>query len=270
MNQFALVQAYSVAASREPAASRELLGAAREYNRWLLAGKPGPALGPQAEYREMLLTEGSEVMARLRIPPLGVDLPVFHGTDEAVLLRGAGHLEGTFLPVGGDSSHTVLTAHSGMATATMFTNLRKLQEGDHFSIEVLGETLTYRVRDITVVRPDQTGILLPEPGRDLATLITCTPPGINTERLIVTGERVTPAGPDPRPARPGPGFPWWLVALAVGASLIAVTTRNLGASPPGPRHRGRPIPAPAPRQWNALEDRMRPPPPDESDSHRAH
>ena len=130
------------------------------------------------------------VMARIVIPSIHVSLPIYHGTDSRTLTEGVGHLFGTSLPVGGPSTHSVLTGHTGLSTATMFDNLNQLKKGDVFYVSSLGQTLKYEVNDITVVKPEETDSLRKVPGRDLVTLITCTPYGVNTHRLLVTGERV--------------------------------------------------------------------------------
>ncbi|PWD50944.1 class C sortase [Serinibacter arcticus] len=173
-------------------------------------------------YDELLAGPVEGFMGRLRYDALGIDLPIFHGTSDETLLEGIGHLEGTSLPVGGLDSRSVLTAHRGLANATMFTHLDRAEIGDTFVVEVLGEVLTYRVRDFQVIEPDQTEMLLAEPGADLVTLVTCTPLGINTQRILVTGERVTPT-PVADLAAAGtpsglPGFPWW--AVMMGAAVI--------------------------------------------------
>ena len=124
------------------------------------------------------------------VPSIQTKLPIYHGTDASSLDRGVGHLYGSALPVGGKGMHSVLTAHSGLIEATMFDHLQDVQEGDDVYIEVMGETLKYRVYDIEVVLPEEVSSLQPESGRDLLTLITCTPYGVNTHRLLVHAERV--------------------------------------------------------------------------------
>ncbi|MDP9806497.1 sortase A [Trueperella bonasi] len=217
------------------------LSAAREYNSALSSGVLVGAWNnlPEADsvhsdhvsahgiewhYEDILSTEQTDVMARLRIQSIDVDIPVYHGTEEDTLLKGAGHLEGTAFPVGGESTRSVITAHRGLANATMFTNLDKVVKGDTFVIEVFGETFTYSVIDIQVVPPEATEEIQIVPGEDLVTLITCTPLGINTHRILVTGERVIPT-PASDLAQAGeqsnlPRFPWW--AVAYGAILLGV------------------------------------------------
>lgn len=177
------------------------------------------------EYDKILSVNEGGLMARVRIPSIDADLPVYHGTSDDVLLKGAGHLEGSHLPVGGHDSHSVITAHRGLANATMFSNLDRVKEGDTFTIEVFGEVLTYRVYEKKVVEPDDTDTLRVVAGKDLVTLVTCTPLGINSHRILVTGERITPTpikdvqsmGQEPTI----PGFPWW--AVIYGGILIGVT-----------------------------------------------
>ncbi|GAB3815921.1 hypothetical protein GCM10028820_14310 [Tessaracoccus terricola] len=149
---------------------------------------------------------------------------VYHGTSDETLMMGVGHLEGTALPVGGVGMHSVLTAHRGLASATMFDRLNELGIGDEFSIEVFGEVLSYQVRATQVVQPEDTETLFPEVGSDLVTLVTCTPLGVNSHRILVTAERVTPTPQvvlDSAGAVPVVPFPWWAVILAGGIVLVA-------------------------------------------------
>lgn len=178
------------------------------------------------DYEEQLNLFGDGQMARVRIPSINVDLPVYHGTSDDVLRRGAGHMGSTSLPVGGESSHSAVSAHNGLPSSVLFTNLEEVQEGELFYIDVLGETLTYRVVEITVVKPDEAEFLRISPGKDLVTLITCTPTGINEDRLLVSGERVIDdVGEIAEVATPvGPGFPWWLVIGAGGVICIVSGT----------------------------------------------
>ena len=165
------------------------------------------------------------VMARIVIPSIHVSLPIYHGTDSRTLTEGVGHLFGTSLPVGGPSTHSVLTGHTGLSTATMFDNLNQLKKGDVFYVSSLGQTLKYEVNDITVVKPEETDSLRKVPGRDLVTLITCTPYGVNSHRLLVTGERVpmdpTAAAAEEAKALPAP-MQTWMKAIIVAVVIILV------------------------------------------------
>lgn len=140
-------------------------------------------------YESLLNVEGSGVMGVVRIPRIGVKLPIYHGTSSQVLERGAGHLENTSLPVGGIGSHSVISAHNGLPQARLFTNLETMQESDIFFVEVLGETLAYKVNQVKVVEPEDTSNLLIDTSKDYLTLVTCTPYGVNSHRLLVRGER---------------------------------------------------------------------------------
>ena len=190
---------------------------AAKANRITGAGDSASSL----DYWKMLASDGGGVMARLKIPSVDIDLPIYHGTSDATLLKVGGHLEGTSLPVGGKGTRAVLAAHRGLAHAAMFNDLDKVHEGDRFSIGVLNQVLTYTVVQVEVVTPDATREIRPDPNRVLVTLVTCTPMGMNTHRILVTGER-TQSSPD-EVAGMGRGpqipFPWWVVvyAGAVGA-----------------------------------------------------
>lgn len=145
---------------------------------------------PDAEYMAALNIADDGIMGIVEIPKIDISLPVYHTTSEEVLEKAAGHLEGSSLPVGGESTHAVITAHRGLPSAALFTDLDRLEEGDHFLIHVLDETLCYEVDQILTVEPDETDALAVEEGEDLVTLVTCTPYGVNTHRLMVRGHRV--------------------------------------------------------------------------------
>lgn len=173
--------------------------AAQEYNRSLLESEafltdpfdPELVLDPTVEpYASLLNLEGNGIMGYVEIPKISVNLPIYHGTTAQVLEQGIGHLQNTSLPVGGESTHTVLTGHTGLAGKRLFTDLSQLEEGNLFYLHVLGETLAYQVEAIYIVEPDQTEHLVVETGRDLVTLVTCHPYGINTHRLLVQGTRI--------------------------------------------------------------------------------
>lgn len=165
-------------------------GTAEQYNAMLSGATitEGGASAPPLAYAQQLTVGG--VMAYVDIPKINVYLPVQHGTDVDTLERAVGHVVGTSLPVGGSSTHAVLSAHSGMASSKLFSDIDQLTEGDVFYIHVLGEVLAYQVDNIATVLPTDTSLLQIEEGKDLVTLVTCTPFGINTHRLLVRGHRV--------------------------------------------------------------------------------
>lgn len=142
-------------------------------------------------YVNQLDLSGTGIMGYVEIPTISVDLPIYHGTGSDSLDRGTGHLLGSSLPVGGESTHTIITGHSGMASQKMFTDLEQLQEGDVFYLHVLDETLAYQVDAIRTVLPHDTAYLGIVQGEDLCTLVTCTPTGVNTHRLLVRGTRIS-------------------------------------------------------------------------------
>ena len=170
----------------------EIWSAAWEYNRELVGRSTNFALSDaqKEEYEKLLDVSGTGIMGYVEIPELGVSLPVYHGTEEAVLQVAAGHLEWSSLPVGGESSHCVISGHRGLPSAKLFTDLDKLREGDVFMLRVLDEVLTYEVDKISIVEPSQVSELQIVEGEDLCTLVTCTPYGINTHRLLVRGHRI--------------------------------------------------------------------------------
>ena len=174
----------------------EILKAARQYNAEL-AQNPRIAKLTDAElerYMQLLNVDGNGVMGYIEIPSIRVSLPIYHGTSDVVLQAGIGHTEWSGLPVGGEDSHCVLPGHRGLPSAKLFTNLDKLVEGDTFTLHVLNEVLTYEVDQILVVEPQETEALQIVPGKDYCTLVTCTPYGINSHRLLVRGHRVANAG----------------------------------------------------------------------------
>lgn len=145
---------------------------------------------PDEEYMACLNIAGDEMMGTVEIPKINIELPIYHTTDEKVLERAAGHLEGSSLPVGGESTHAVISAHRGLPSASLFTDLDQMEEGDHFLLHVLDDTLAYEVDKISIVEPEETENLAVEEGKDLVTLLTCTPYGVNSHRLLVRGHRV--------------------------------------------------------------------------------
>ena len=141
-------------------------------------------------YHEALKVEGTGIIGYVKIDKIGVELPIYHGTSDDVLSRGVGHMEGSSLPVGGTNTHCVMSAHRGLPSAKLFTDLDRLEMGDTFQIIVLDQLLTYRVDQIKIINPDEFEDLLIAEGMDYCTLITCTPYGINTHRLLVRGIRI--------------------------------------------------------------------------------
>ena len=203
--------------------------AAEQYNA-MLSGQAaiteGGASAPPLAYAEQL-TVGC-VMAYVDIPKIGVYLPVQHGTDADTLERAVGHVVGTSLPVGGSSTHAVLSAHSGMASSKLFSDIDQLAEDDTFYIHVLGEVLAYKVDAIHTVLPTDTSLLQIEDNKDLVTLVTCTPFGVNTHRLLVRGHRVpyTPEQETTAVEEKAAASSWtqhYLAGLGIGLGAVVVT-----------------------------------------------
>jgi sortase A len=171
---------------------KKILKAAQDYNKRLAqTGQQWRMTDAQTkEYNSLLNADGSGIMGYIQIPKINVQLPIYHGTDDSVLQTSIGHLAGTSLPVGGKGSHCVLSGHRGLPSARLFTDLDKLVEGDTFTLTVLNKTLTYQVDQIRIVEPNDISDLQIEPGKDYCTLVTCTPYGINTQRLLVRGHRI--------------------------------------------------------------------------------
>ncbi len=170
----------------------ELWQAAEEYNRSLLR-RPNQYLlneAQAAEYHSLLNLSGTGIMGYIEIPALKSTLPIYHGTSEAVLQVAVGHLDWTSLPAGGESTHCVLSGHRGLPSAKLFTDLDRMMEGDLFVLRILNEALTYEVDQILIVEPQETAALHIVEGGDYCTLVTCTPYGINSHRLLVRGHRV--------------------------------------------------------------------------------
>lgn len=165
---------------------------AREYNARLLErANPFRVLEEdEADYNGELNVGNNGIMGYIEIPSIEVSLPIYHGTSDGVLQVAVGHLQGSSLPVGGPSTHCVLSGHRGLPSAKLFTNLDQLAEGDIFMLRILNETLTYEVDQIHIVLPDEMGDLVVQEGQDHCTLITCTPYGVNTHRLLVRGKRI--------------------------------------------------------------------------------
>ncbi|WEV65735.1 MULTISPECIES: class C sortase [unclassified Bifidobacterium] len=240
-------QAYNqrVAASGQPA-----LG---EFVDPFQAGKPGAKTESEkdSEYQSLLNT-GDGIMGTIRIPKISVKLPIRHGTSDKVLEHGVGHLYGTSLPVGGASTNAVLSGHNGLTSALLFTRLDELDKGDIFYIQTLGRTMGYRVVGIHVIKPTDTHLYKVVPGKDLVTLMTCTPYGVNTERLIITGTRqaIPDPIPDPDDAR-GDGLLYGVSLAFLGLILGLPAVRLSHRKPWEIRHASAAGPRP-PRRWISI------------------
>lgn len=176
----------------DDSSNKEMLKAARKYNKELLKKADHWKLSKKdkKKYESLLDVSGTGIMGYIEIPKIACSLPVYHGTDEGALQIAIGHLEGSSLPVGGKSSHCVLSGHRGLPSARLFTDLDQMEEGDTFILNILGHKLAYEVDQIKVVLPEKMSDLEIQEGKDLCTLVTCTPYGINTHRLLVRGHRV--------------------------------------------------------------------------------
>lgn len=164
------------------------------------------------------LDAGNGVMGSVEVPKVGIDLPIYHGTSDASLEAGAGHLYGTSLPVGGKNSHSVITGHRGLVESSMFTRLDEVRKGDFMYLKVMGTTLAYRVDRISVIAPNDASLLKIQPKEDRLTLMTCTPYGINTQRLLVSGIRVGIPNPAPKPEDVRD---WKALGAGVGTGMLA-------------------------------------------------
>lgn len=169
----------------------DILNKAYEYNR-MLSSVSAPFSNPDAvsNYQEILDISGTGIIGYISIPVINVELPIYHGTSDEILNVAAGHLQGSSLPVGGESTHAVISGHRGLPSAKLFTDLDKMVVGDTFTINVLNEVLTYEVEEILIIKPDQVEKLAIVPGKDYVTLMTCTPYGINTHRLLIRSHRI--------------------------------------------------------------------------------
>lgn len=185
----------SAVSNRSEEEIQEILNQATEYNNMLfqsngaIVDNMDTSILSDESYNS-LLNQANGIMGSIEIPKIDVDLPIYHGTEDGVLSVGVGHIQGTSLPVGGENTHCVLSGHRGLPGSSLFTRLDEIKEGDLFFLSVMGETLAYKVYDIQVVDPDNTEVLEITAGKDDVSLVTCTPYGLNTHRLVVTGERV--------------------------------------------------------------------------------
>ena len=209
----------------------EMLKSAQQFNKNLLTIENRFSTTTKIPgYEGVLDVSGTGVMGYITIPSINVELPIYHGTSPEVLNIAVGHMEGSSLPIGGESTHAVISAHRGLPSASLFTDLDKLEEGDHFLLYILDDVLCYEVDQILVVEPDETESLAVQEGQDLVTLLTCTPYGVNSHRLLVRGHRVPyePEVIEDENQIPLAGVSlhtnyllWVLVGLAVTAGFVA-------------------------------------------------
>lgn len=191
----AVVEYNDTVAQLTDTAIAQELARAKEYNEALTGGGitdpfiPGGGAQLPEDYTA-ILDAGSGVMGTLEIPKIDVNLPIYHGTGTQVLEKGVGHMEMTAFPIGGEGNHSVLTGHTALPTATLFSGLNKLEVGDGFYIKIYNQIMAYRVDNIVVVEPSNTRPLMPEPGKDYVSLVTCTPYAVNSHRLLVRGVRI--------------------------------------------------------------------------------
>lgn len=221
MHQTHAIAGYVEKTKDMSAAERKQMWAdAVKYNKKLARRPWSLDLNDEEEkvYTHTLDVTDTGIMGYVDIPQYKIALPIYHGTDQGTLQIAIGHLEGTSLPVGGASTHCVISGHTGLPSARLFTDIDKMKIGDHFMLRVLGKTLTYEVDQIDTVLPDQLDDLRIEKGKDLCTLVTCTPYGINTHRLLVRGHRVPN---DPAPGTAVKETPYLLYA-AIAAVVLAV------------------------------------------------
>lgn len=228
------ISGYTQRVENTPSAERQrVLDAAYAYNESL---EPGPLADPyvsQAQdellqsdvylaYEQMLSLSGTDAIGTVNYPELDIGLPVYHGTEEDTIAKGAGHLYGTSLPVGGPSTRAVLTAHSGLVHSKLFTPLLDAEIGDIFWISVLGEDHYYEVRETETVLPGETESLEIVDGEDWVTLFTCSPIGINSHRFLVHAQRIDgPELHDDVIGGQSPGFPWWALWFILGSAVVA-------------------------------------------------
>lgn len=195
-NQEQLVKEYDNQIANDTNIDKEkLLEDARNYNNRLNTASIYDAFTKDKEmsieYKNLLKIDDSLMMGYITIPKIDVEIPIYHGTSPEVLQKGVGHVEGSSLPVGGIGTHSVLSAHRGLPSAKLFSDLDQLENGDIFYITILGEKLAYKINDIKIIEPYDTSYLQLDPTKDYVTLVTCTPYAINTHRLLVRGERTT-------------------------------------------------------------------------------
>ena len=198
--------------------------AAQAYNTKLLNGVDFDLTEEEyAEYEKLLDIGGTGIMGYVQISAIGVNLPVYHSVDESVLQIAVGHIPGSSLPVGGERTHTVLSGHRGLPSAKLFSDLDQMVEGDTFTLNVMGQTITYMVDQIRIVLPEEVDELAIQPGRDYCTLVTCPPYGVNTHRMLVRGKRIENIVGEVVVVAEAVRIPNYVVIPAVGIPLLFVT-----------------------------------------------
>lgn len=202
----------------------EMLAEAKLYNEALFS----VSQTYDGSYEELLNASGNGIMASIEIPRISLKLPIYHGTEEKVLSEAIGHLKGSSLPVGGNHTHAILTGHRGLPGAQLFTRLDEMEKDDVFYIRVCDEVLCYQVQEIQVVEPDQVEVADIRENQDLVSLITCTPYGINTHRLVITGKRVAVevAGEQEIPLIPISKWEMILISIPLGILVLAIIKRR--------------------------------------------
>ena len=202
----------------------DAIKAAQAYNASLTNGVDFDLTEEEyAEYEKLLDIGGTGVMGYVQISAIGVNLPIYHSVDESVLQIAVGHIPGSSLPVGGERTHAVLSGHRGLPSAKLFSDLDRMVEGDTFTLNVMGQTTTYMVDQIRIVLPEEVDELAIQPGRDYCTLVTCTPYGVNTHRMLVRGKRIDNIVGEVVVVAEAVRIPNYLVIPAVGIPLLFVT-----------------------------------------------
>ncbi len=205
-----------------------MLEAARRYNAALADGVDYDLTEEEyAEYLSLLDIGGTGIMGYVMISAIGVNLPVYHSVDEAVLQIAVGHIPGSSLPVGGERSHSVLSGHRGLPSAKLFSDLDQMQEGDVFTLNVMDQTITYMVDQIRIVLPEETDDLAIQAGKDYCTLVTCTPYGINTHRMLVRGRRIENIAGEVVVVAEAVRIPTYVVIPAVGIPLLFLSLAGM-------------------------------------------
>ena len=205
-------------------AKEEIIEAARQYNKSLANGANFNVSDEKyAEYEKILDISGTGIMGYIQIPSINVNLPVYHGTEETVLQIAVGHIAGSSFPVGGKRTHCILSGHRGLPSAVLFTDLDKMAEGDIFTVTVLDRTVTYQVDQIRIVLPEETEELAITDGKDYCTLVTCTPYGVNTHRMLVRGSRIENKSGEAAVTADAVRIPSYIVIPAVGIPLLFLT-----------------------------------------------